>query len=96
MHAFNVELGTTTVTTGQWPGGTFMAKALDAQISSLFSHKAYAAAYAAYVMWPGTCTIFGVAVPIRDAPDAARAVRDRYVSEGFSHMVQIAKDRPQI
>ena len=71
--------------TFQAPGGVVI-KSVDAEITALFSKKTYAAAYAAYTMWPKTCTIFGVAVPLRGNDDLARQVRDRYVTDGFWRM----------
>jgi hypothetical protein len=59
---------------------------VDAEITALFSKRSYAAAYAAYTMWPKTCTIFGIAVATRGKDDLARQVRDRYVSDGFARM----------
>jgi hypothetical protein len=96
VRSFDVEIGPSTTTTGQWAGGAFVSRSVDAEINSILSHKKYAAAYAAYLMWPGFCTIFGVAVPIRDAADLAHAARDRYVNEGFGHMVQMAKSPPEL
>jgi hypothetical protein len=66
--------------------GGVVVKSVDAEITALFSKKSYAAAYAAYAMWPRTCTIFGIAVPKRGNDDLARQVRDRYVTEGFWRM----------
>lgn len=65
------------------PGGDVVVRAVDASVDSLFSHKRYAGAYAAYHLWPGTCTILGFAVPTGDDDELARKVRDRYVAEGF-------------
>lgn len=69
-------------------------RSFHAQINTLFSKKAYAAAYAAYVMWPKTCTIFGVAVPEREQPDLAEQVRDRYVKDGFGRLERRTETAP--
>jgi hypothetical protein len=91
-HSFSVQVGPGTVTHVPWtpkpeesPHGelTVAVKSLQAEVNTLLSRKSYAAAYAAYVMWPKTCTIFGVAVPERDSEELAREVRDRYVNDGF-------------
>jgi hypothetical protein len=47
-------------------------------------------------MWPKTCTIFGLAVPVRDNLELARAVRDRYVSDGFWRMERHAETAPSL
>ncbi|HEY3595327.1 MAG TPA: hypothetical protein VGL13_15680 [Polyangiaceae bacterium] len=76
-------------------GGEVVVKSLDAEVTALFSRKTYAAAYAAYVLWPRTCTIFGIAVPMLGNDDLARQVRDRYVNDGFVRMVRNHQDTPQ-
>jgi hypothetical protein len=91
-HSFSVKVSDPTVTRSPWnpvpgpaPEGPLevVVKSVDAEVSTLFAKTSYAAAYAGYVMWPKTCTIFGIAVPIRDSDELARQVRDRYVSDGF-------------
>ena len=94
-HSFSVKVENPVVTRSPWnpiasPKADgpleIVVKSVDAEVSTLFSNKSYAAAYAAYVMWPKTCTIFGVAVPVRDSAELARDVRDRYVNDGFWRM----------
>jgi hypothetical protein len=91
-HDFSVDVGEAEVTRAPWKGaadpqaaasGEVVIRSFHAQINTLFSKKSYAAAYAGYVMWPGTCTIFGVAVPEREQAALAEQVRDRYVKDGF-------------
>jgi hypothetical protein len=76
------------------PGNTVVVKSVDAELTALFSKKSYAAAYAAYTIWPRTCTIFGVAVAMRGSDDLARQVRDRYVTDGFWRMDRHRQDVP--
>lgn len=95
-RSFGVKTDPPTTTTERWAHGDVAIRSLDAHVSTLLAHRDYAAAYAAYSMWPGTCTIFGVAVPIRDADDEARAVRDRYVREGFSRIVRMSEAKPKL
>jgi hypothetical protein len=92
-HDFSVSVGPGTVTHPHWPSpqerdgtATAAVKSLDAEVTALFSRKTYAAAYAAYTLWPKTCTIFGIAVPMRGEDDLARQVRDRFVNDGFWRM----------
>lgn len=61
-------------------------RSVDAHVAALFNSGDYAAAYAGYAIWPGACTIVGVAVPARGAFDAAKRVRDRWVREGFGRL----------
>ena len=71
-----------------------VVKSVDAEVSTLFSKTGYAAAHAGYVMWPKTCTIFGMAVPIRESAELARQVRDRYVSDGFWRLERHSEPTP--
>jgi hypothetical protein len=71
-----------------------VVKSVDAEVSTLFTKTKYAAAYAGYVMWPRTCTIFGVAVPVRESEELARQVRDRYVTDGFWRVERRAETVP--
>jgi hypothetical protein len=92
---FSVELDEGIVTRIPWAHGEVVIKSVEAQINTLFSRKRYSAAYGAYRMWDDTCTIFGVAVPVRGAEELARAVRDRYVKEGFRGMDQRTEKTPE-
>jgi hypothetical protein len=91
-RSFSVKVGAPVVSRAPWkplpgegPDGAqeVVIRSVDAEIATLFARSRYAAAYAAYTMWPKTCTIFGVAVPVRDSEELAHQVRDRYVSDGF-------------
>jgi hypothetical protein len=100
-RSFSVDVGEPTVTRPNWhpspnEQADLMVKSFDAKISTLFSTKSYAAAYAAYVMWPKTCTIFGFAVPIHENADLAHQVRDRYVKEGFVRMERHLLATPEL
>jgi hypothetical protein len=108
-HDFSVKVGPATASRAPWPSqdpasggadgelavGAVAVKSVDAEVTALFSKKTYAAAYAAYIMWPKTCTVFGIAVPVRDSEELARKVRDRYVSDGFWRMERHLKVAPQ-
>jgi hypothetical protein len=93
-HDFSVEVGFGDTTRSPWSPdgqgregqGEVVVKSVEAEVNTLFSNKSYTGAYGAYVMWPKTCTIFGVAVPVRDSPELAHQVRDRYVREGFARI----------
>lgn len=95
-RSFSVDIGPGTVSRARWTDRDIAIKAVDAEINTLFARKDYKAAYAAYSMWPGTCTILGVAVPVRGSPEAAAAVRDRYVKEGFSRMERRSNRTPSL
>lgn len=95
-RSFSVDLGSATVSRARWRDREVVIRSVDARINTLFAKKDYRAAYAGYVMWPQACTIFGIAVPVRDSPELAAAVRDRYLKEGFVRMEQRASQVPSL
>jgi hypothetical protein len=103
-HDFSVQVGFGPVTRFPWSAdgqkregeGEVVIKSVEAEINTLLSQKSYSAAYAAYVMWPKTCTIFGIAVPVRDSPELAQKVRDRYVKDGFWRILRRTDKTPEM
>jgi hypothetical protein len=63
-----------------------VALTMDGSVLLGFSRPEFSAAWTAYTVYPGACLISTVAVPWRKHPDLARAVRDRFVSEGFAQL----------
>lgn len=72
----------------RWRREPILARSLEAKVNSWLSKKTYAAAYAAYPMWPGTCSIIGLAVASRGSEAEAQEVRDRYIHEGFRRLIR--------
>jgi hypothetical protein len=93
-RSFSVDISPGTVSRAPWTDREIVIKSVDAEINTLFAKKNYRAAYAAYAMWPGTCTIFGVAVPVRGSSDLAAAVCDRFIKDGFSRMERRSNQAP--
>lgn len=93
-RTFRLKTGRPQTSRARWAKGEVVVRSLEARIDSLLSKKSFAAAYAGYRMWEGTCTVLGVAVASRDTEREARAVRDRYAREGFARMVQIMAKTP--
>jgi hypothetical protein len=95
-RSFSVDIDPGNLSRVPWTDREAVIKPVDAKINTLFARKDYRAAYAGYVMWPGTCTIFGVAVPVRGATELAKAVRDRFIREGFARMQQRSGRAPDL
>lgn len=95
-RTFRVKTTQPVTTEARWSRGELVIRSLDARIDTLLSRKSYAAAYAAYRMWPGTCTVIGVAIASRDVEDEAKKARDRYVQEGFARILRDAKQLPEL
>ncbi|MGZ3451094.1 MAG: hypothetical protein ACXVEF_15930 [Polyangiales bacterium] len=87
---FDVQVGEPRIEHITWPdpagkGTNLSARVfvVDARRRSLLGTKRYAAAYAIYPAWNDACLAVGFAVPERDSPDLARAVRDRLVRDAL-------------
>jgi hypothetical protein len=93
---FGVTTTPAETTRARWARGEVVIRTIDAQVSSLIWQRSYAAAYGAYTMWPGTCTVLGVAVLVKGSDELAHRVRDRYVREGFAAMQRQAEKVPQL
>src|SRR5436309_1949063 len=72
-------------------GGDGGTKHAAARTATLAMSDDYAVAYATYPAWKGACLVVGAAVPARDEPQRARAVRDRFVREVLPK-IEITKD----
>ncbi|MCC6900943.1 MAG: hypothetical protein IT377_18340 [Polyangiaceae bacterium] len=59
---------------------------VDGYADVAFSRREFSAAWAAYPAYPDACLIFAVAVPWRDQPEAARKLRDRFLTEAFERV----------
>ncbi len=70
--------------------------ALRAKTATVLARESYEAAWAAYPAW-GTkaCLVAGVALPARDDPQRAKAVRDRFVREVFPKVVVTGHEEPK-
>lgn len=80
----------------RWDRGDVLIRSVEARIDSLLSKKSFAAAFAAYRIWPDTCTVLGVAMASGDAEEEARKARDRYVQEGFARMMRDLARMPEL
>jgi hypothetical protein len=64
-----------------WNGKIVDVDSLVATTATLGDHGQYAAVYATYPIWPKACLILGMAIPVRDELERAKAVRDRFAAE---------------
>ncbi len=95
-RSFRVKLEPATTKRIRFGKDEITVRSLEARIDTLLKKSSYSAAYAAYPLWPGTCTVVGIAVASKDAGDAARLVRDRYVDEGFQKLIRASKTVPTL
>src|SRR5690606_31796501 len=66
-----------------------------AKTATVLSREAYAAAWAAYPAWDKACLVVGVAIPARDDPQRATAVRDRFVKDVFPKLTVTSTVEPK-
>jgi hypothetical protein len=69
---------------------------LHAKTATVLAREAYEAAWAAYPAWGTTaCLVLGVAVPVRDDPQRAKDVRDRFLRDVFPKIVVTSHEEPK-
>jgi hypothetical protein len=91
---YDVKFGPFEVHHQRWRDQRLEIHAVDGQAAAGFTTARFSAAWAAYPAYPNACFVYAVAVPWRDHPELARAVRDRWVKEGFVHLEPKTSDRP--
>ncbi|OJY31536.1 MAG: hypothetical protein BGO98_16025 [Myxococcales bacterium 68-20] len=69
---------------------------LRAKTATVLARESYEAAWAAYPAWgEKACLVLGVAIPARDDPQRARAVRDRFLQEVFPKVAVTSHEEPK-
>lgn len=69
---------------------------LHAKTATVLARESYEAAWAAYPAWGTTaCLVMGVAVPVRDDPQRAKDVRDRFLRDVFPKIVVTGHEEPR-
>lgn len=69
---------------------------LRARTATVLVRESYAGAWAAYPAWGDrSCLVLGVAIPERDDPQRAKAVRDRFVREVFPKVTVTSLEEPK-
>lgn len=67
-----------------------------AKTATIFARESYEAAWAAYPAWGDTaCLVLGVAIPVRDDPQRAKEVRDRFLEEVFPKVTVTGAEEPK-
>jgi hypothetical protein len=77
-----------------WSGKIADFESLVARTATLGVRDEYAVAYGTYPAWKGACLVLGVAIPVRDEMERARAVRDRFASEVLPKVQVTATQEP--
>jgi hypothetical protein len=66
--------------------GPMVVEVIDAEVDAVFTTKEYAGALASYPSWPGTCLLQGFVVVAGKHKELAERIRDRWVTEGATHL----------
>jgi hypothetical protein len=84
VQAFDVDFEPFAVKHARYRDRSRIALTMDGSVLLGFSRPDFSAAWTAYAIYPGACLISAIAVPSRKHPALARAVRDRFVEQGFA------------
>lgn len=95
VEAFEVDLENDPVFPFTWQNESLEVRPVFARTATLAEREAYAAAYAIYPAWNGSCLIIGMAIPSRGDDARARDARDRFVREVFPRVEVLAKEEPK-
>lgn len=90
----DVDLGPIGVRESKWRDQPLTIKFVDGHADVGFSRRSFSAAWAAYPAYPDACLVFAVAVPWREQPEAARRVRDRFLTEAFERVRPLTPSAP--
>jgi hypothetical protein len=94
-QAFDVDVAHDAPRAFPWNGKIVDVDSVVATTATLGVRDQYAAAYATYPAWKGSCLVLGIAVPARGELDRALAVRDRFAAEVLPKVQVVAKDEPK-
>jgi hypothetical protein len=78
-----------------WSGKIADIDSLVATTATLGDRDQYAVAYATFPAWRGACLILGVAVPVRNELDRAKAVRDRFAADVLPRVQVTTAEEPK-
>ena len=95
VDAFDVAIEHDAPKAVPWNGKIVDIDALVATTATLGMRDQYAAAYATYPAWKGSCLVLGIAVPARGDLGRAVAVRDRFAAEVLPRVQVTAKEEPK-
>ncbi len=93
-RAYQFKLGEFQTHRAEWRKMPVVVRTVDGHVDFAFSRIHFSAAWAAYPAYPDACLVYAVAVPWDEHPELARAVRDRWVDEGFARTQPLTESRP--
>lgn len=94
IKSIDVKFGPFSQKLSRWRDQTLVIQSVDGRVNWGFAAIEFSAAWAAYPAYPDACLIYAVALPWRGHADLARAVRDRWVTEGFVFMHPLTEQVP--
>lgn len=93
-ESYRVNYAPVTEHRSRWRREPLVVHATDGELSFLFSHYDFSAAWAAYPAYEDGCLVYAVVVQWEGQRELARQVRDRWIEEGFSGLTALTKTRP--
>jgi hypothetical protein len=94
IQAFNVKLSPFQTKLARWRNQPLVIQSVDGWVSWGISSAEFSVAWTAYPAYPNACLIYGVGVRWNDQPDLAKAIRDRFVNEGFTELQALTPEKP--
>jgi hypothetical protein len=94
IKGIDVKFGPFSQKLSRWRDQTLVIQSVDGRVNWGFAAIEFSAAWAAYPAYPDACLVYAVALPWRGHADLARAVRDRWVTEGFVFMNPLTEQVP--
>lgn len=94
IQPFDVDFSPFTVRHGRFRKKPVITLAVDGSLTFGFSRPEFSAAWTAYPIYPDACLVAAVGIPWRKHPELARAVRNRFVEEGFGLLNPLTEEAP--
>ncbi|HTM46054.1 MAG TPA: hypothetical protein VL137_13930 [Polyangiaceae bacterium] len=94
MNDFQIQLGPVSEETARWRKQNILVHRADAQVSIGFGPSKFSVAWAAYPAYEHACLLFAETVPWDGEPALAKAVLDRWSSEGVGRLTPLSSEPP--
>ncbi len=94
IKGFDVQLENVITRDTRWRDQPLTIKSVDGHADVGFSRRSFSAAWAGYPAYPDACLVYAIAIPWRDSADAARKVRDRFLTEAFERVNPLTPTKP--
>jgi hypothetical protein len=92
--AFRAEVSVGSLDTTHWRESVIAIRRREGAVAWGLETRRYAAVYASYPFWDGSCATLAYAFPMKEDPDLAIRVRDRFAAQAFPRIIARGRNRP--